>query len=174
MALGLRSHGKGTFQRLVDRPETVAMETLYQVEPNELIVNITFAWEGAIAITKLEDKGCLTSHRFPMYKVDENLVLIDYLRYVILAKRFVFNLGLSSPGGAGRNRVLNKKDFLKLKIPVPPLEKQKQIANVLRTADWEIDASEQYLSLLKEQKQGLMQKLLTGDWRVPVEAEVAA
>lgn len=168
-ALGLRSHGKGTFQRDIDRPETISMDSLYKIRAGELIVNITFAWEGAIAITKPEDDDCLVSHRFPMYKIDNDIVLTDYLRYVILLKRFVFELGIISPGGAGRNRVLSKKDFLKLQIAVPEISAQRKIADVLRSSDKEITTAKEYLNVLKKQKRGLMQKLLTGEWPVKVE-----
>lgn len=106
-ALGIRSHGKGTFRRFVENPQAVAMDTLYKVQHDDIIVNITFAWEGAIALVKETDEDCFVSHRFPTYEVDINKSLPDYLRHVIVRKRFIRNLGLISPGGAGRNRVLN-------------------------------------------------------------------
>ncbi|WP_374865895.1 hypothetical protein [Pelatocladus sp. BLCC-F211] len=56
-----------------------------------------------------------------------------------------------------------------MKITLPSLEKQKQIAEILGTADREIAASVAYLDCLKTQKRGLMQKLLTGEWRVKIE-----
>ena len=39
---------------------------------NDLVVNITFAWAGAIAIVKKEDDGGLVSHRFPTYTFKTN------------------------------------------------------------------------------------------------------
>ena len=71
-----------------------------------------------------------------------------------------------SPGGAGRNRVLSKKDLLKLKIEVPTLEEQRQIAKILNTANNELKQFQQKLSILKTQKKGLMQQLLTGKVRI--------
>ena len=43
------------------------MDMLYCIEPRDLVVNITFACEGAIAIATEEDGGGLVSHRFPTY-----------------------------------------------------------------------------------------------------------
>lgn len=57
-------------------------------------------------------------------------------------------------------------DFMSLKIPLPPLEEQEQIAEVLTTVQQEIDLLMQLVDKYKAQKQGLMQKLLTGIWRV--------
>lgn len=58
-----------------------------------------------------------------------------------------------------------------LKIPDVDLAEQKAIADVLSKADSEIDLLNQRLDVLKEQKRGLMQKLLTGEIRVKVDNE---
>ena len=166
LSIGIRSHGKGTFQKTVEQPEKVMMETLYQLDHQDIVVNITFAWEGAIAIATEKDKGGLVSHRFPTYRFKEKEADIDFFRNLFLTKRFIWDLGLISPGGAGRNRVMNKKDFLKLKIFSPPVEIQKEIGKILSTAENEIKALENYKNILEIQKRGLMQKLLTGEVRV--------
>ncbi len=166
LSIGIRSHGKGTFQKIVEQPEKVMMDTLYHIEANDLIVNITFAWEGAIAIASEEDSGGLVSHRFPTYRIREAEADINFFRNLILTKKFVWDLGLISPGGAGRNRVLNQKDFLKLKVVVPSVEAQKDIGKTLAAADNELHLWEDYLKALEKQKRGLMQKLLTGEVRV--------
>ena len=167
LAIGLRSHGKGTFQRIVEEPDKVAMDTLYRIEKDDIIVNITFAWEGAIAIANGCDEGGLVSHRFPTFRVKENADL-SFLRQLFLTKRFVWDLGLISPGGAGRNRVLNKTDFMNLKVFAPSIEVQKMIGLILSIVDNEIELLENKLAALEKQKRGLMQKLLTGEVRVKV------
>lgn len=61
-----------------------------------------------------------------------------------------------------------KSHLENIKIPLPPTtEEQDQIAFVLSTCDEEIKLYEQKLKTLEKQKKGLMQKLLTGKWRVP-------
>lgn len=171
-ALGIRSHGKGTFRRSVENPAAVAMDTLYRVKQDDIIVNITFAWEGAIALAKEADEDCFVSHRFPTFEIDRHKALPDYLRHVIVQKKFIRNLGLISPGGAGRNRVLNKTDFLNLKISLPEIKEQKRVGNTLNTSLKEISLLEAQLDLLKKQKRGLMQKLLIGRWRVKIDGEI--
>jgi type I restriction enzyme, S subunit len=172
-ALGIRSHGKGTFRRQIDDPDTIAMETLYQVQGNDLIVNITFAWEGAVALVNEADQDCLVSHRFPTYAIDRRKALPDYLRHVIVQRRFVHNLQIISPGGAGRNRVLSKQDFLRLQIALPSLEEQQRIGEILNTSETEIALLQRKLAALQKQKRGLMQKLLTGKWRLKTGKEVS-
>ena len=160
-ALGIRSHGKGTFQKFVKDPAKVMMDTLYCVMPDELIVNITFAWEGAIAIVKKEDAEHLVSHRFPTFKFNKSLVIPEFFKYYILQKSFIYKLGVISPGGAGRNRVLSKKDFLKISAILPPLPEQKKIASILTTVDDKISSIEHQIHQTEQLKNGLMEKLLT-------------
>jgi type I restriction enzyme S subunit len=141
------------------------MDTLYRIESQDIIVNITFAWEGAIAIAKEKDSGGLVSHRFPTYRIKDKKANIDFFRNLILTKKFVWDLGLISPGGAGRNRVMNKRNFLKLKVLLPPVKIQKELGKILTTADNEIKILEEYRNAVNKQKRGLMQKLLTGEVR---------
>ncbi|HEC98312.1 MAG TPA: restriction endonuclease subunit S [Nitrospirae bacterium] len=55
-----------------------------------------------------------------------------------------------------------------LQVPLPSFEEQTSIASVLSTCDREIELLKKKLEKLKEQKKGLMQKLLTGKIRVKV------
>lgn len=165
-AVSIRSHGKGTFDRFVENPESVEMDTLYVVKSGDIILNITFAWEGAVALVPPDHDGCLVSHRFPTFLPKVETVDARYLRHAIRMSRFTYLLGIVSPGGAGRNRVLSKSDFLDLMVPIPPLDLQRRIATILDDAENAIAAEKKYVSVLNRQKRGLMQKLLTGEWRV--------
>jgi type I restriction enzyme S subunit len=169
LALGIRSHGKGIFHKPDFDPDTIAMETLYEVKENDLVVNITFAWEHAVAIAKKEDEGGLVSHRFPTYTFKPDKASPDYFKFFILQPYFKYLLELISPGGAGRNRVLSKKELIKLEINSPLLQEQLAIAKVLSEADKELKLYQQQMETLKQQKKGLMQKLLTGEIRVKTE-----
>ena len=132
--LGIKSWAKGTFHTYVDEPDTVDMDELYEVHENDLVVNITFAWEHAIAIAKKEDHGLLVSHRFPTYEFKANQCP-GYYKVLIAQPFFKDLLDHISPGGAGRNRVLNQKDFLDLPCYIPPFEEQKRIAAILEQYD---------------------------------------
>jgi len=169
-ALGIRSHGKGTFQRFVQNPNDVDMDELYAVQCDDVIVNITFAWEGAIATVNPEDERCLVSHRFPTFEINREIADPGFVKYIINRRSFFSQLALISPGGAGRNRVLNKNDFLKLQVSLPRLLEQRRLAKALQTLDVVIGAEESWVAALKAQKRGLMQRLLTGQWRVKSDA----
>lgn len=66
---------------------------------------------------------------------------------------------------------INSSDVKSLKIPLPPIEEQGKIACVLATCDEEIKLWFDKLTILERQKKGLMQKLLTGKWRVKINKE---
>ncbi len=157
LRIGIRSHAKGTFQELVEKPEEVNMDTLYVVKKDDFIVNITFAWEHAIALASDNDDGKLVSHRFPTYVFDNNSPV--YYKYVFCQDLFRQRLELISPGGAGRNRVLNKTDFLNLEIFHPPLPEQQKIAEILSTQDKLIELQERKINQLKTLKKGYLQKM---------------
>lgn len=166
LGIGLRSHGKGTFLKYDEQPEKNCMDKFYVVRPNDLIVNITFAWEQAIAIVRPEDDGALASHRFPTYTFIEEKGHPDFFRFFILQPRMKFMLEMISPGGAGRNRVMSKSDFIKLEFLLPEYKEQTAIAQVLQAADKEISLLKAKAEKLRELKKGLMQVLLTGKKRL--------
>ena len=169
LGIGLRSHGKGTFLKPDEQPEKNVMDKFYIVRENDLIVNITFAWEQAIAIVKKEDDGALASHRFPTYTFKEGKGNANFFKFLILLRKMKFMLEMISPGGAGRNRVMSKSDFLKLEFPIPQFEEQTAISQVLQMADKELNLLKTKLAQQKLQKKGLMQVLLTGKVRIKIE-----
>lgn len=159
LAIGVRSHGKGTFQKPNSDPSKIAMESLFVVRENDLIVNITFAWEGAIAIVTNIDDGGLVSHRFPTYRFDESKVFANYFPFVIENRHFRFKLELISPGGAGRNRVLSKSEFLKLRHSFPSLLEQQKIAYFLGAVDARVGLLGRQRDALAAYKKAMMQRL---------------
>ena len=63
---------------------------------------------------------------------------------------------------------LRLSTFTNMKILYPSFEEQTAIAQVLTVADREIELAQQKLELLRQQKRGLMQQLLTGKKRIKI------
>lgn len=125
--LGIRSHAKGTFHSYVEKGKELETAKMFRVAADKFIVNITFGWEHAVAITNENDAGKLVSHRFPQYSFNAGMDP-KFFRYLILDENFKHHLELSSPGGAGRNRVLKLNDMLQYKMNFPSEVEQKKIA----------------------------------------------
>jgi type I restriction enzyme S subunit len=166
LAAGIRSHGKGVFLKHDFISANIALDELFELKTGDLVVNITFAWEGAAAIVPPEADGALVSHRFPAFGFREGKAAQPFFRHYIRTHRFVFDCGLASPGGAGRNRVLSKSAFLDIELPLPPIEEQQKIGDILDTADQQLTLLRTQRTALDQQKRGLMQRLLTGKMRV--------
>jgi type I restriction enzyme S subunit len=165
LAAGIRSHGKGVFLKPDFKPADIALEELFELKTGDLVVNITFAWEGAAAIVPPEADGALVSHRFPTFGFREGQAALSFFRHYIRTKRFVFDCGLASPGGAGRNRVLSKVALLEIELLLPPFDEQEKIGAILDTADQQLALLRAQRAALDQQKRGLMQRLLTGKLR---------
>ena len=144
--LGIRSHAKGTFHSYVSEGHELQTGKMHKVAADKFIVNITFGWEHAVAVTDKNDAGKLVSHRFPQYSLSENLYS-KFFKYIILDDKFKHHLWLSSPGGAGRNRVLKLDEMLEYKIKIPNVQEQQKIAEVLMDLDHLITLHQRVKSL---------------------------
>lgn len=154
--LGIRSHGKGVFHEYIEAGKEITTAQLHRVAAHNFIVNITFAWEHAVAVTSDEDAGMLVSHRFPQFSMADG-IYDQFLKYLILDARFRHHLLLSSPGGAGRNRVLKIPEMLEYEMRIPDIEEQKQIAGYLNSLDDLIELYRIRIEKLKNIKAACLQ-----------------
>jgi type I restriction enzyme S subunit len=122
--------------------------------------------EGSIGYQDIYPSGLVS----PMYTVFETNQLVedDYLYKVLKTDIYKHIFRSNTSASVDRRGSLRWKEFAKLPIPLPPMEEQKQIAATLNTARSEIDLLKKQLDAYRRQKRGLMQKLLTGQWRVKV------
>lgn len=166
--IGIRSHGKGIFYKEAVTGEQLGNKSVFWVEPDCFIVNIVFAWEMAVARTTDKDRGYIASHRFPMYRPKKGVLDLDFITYLFKSPRGKYLLNLASPGGAGRNKTLGQKEFEEVEILLPTdIKEQKKIASVLITSDKLIKGKEELIKPVEKQMNGLMQKLLRGEIRLP-------
>lgn len=156
--LGIRSHGKGVFHDYVEAGKELGTAQMHRVVAHNLIVNITFAWEHAVAITGEDDEGKLVSHRFPQFSMTDD-VYDQFLKYLILDSKFRHHLQLSSPGGAGRNRVMKVPEMLEYEVMIPEIEEQKAIAGYLNALDELIELYKVRVEKLKNIKTAFLQKM---------------
>jgi type I restriction enzyme S subunit len=156
--LGIRSHAKGTFHSYVEKGKELETAKMFRVAANNFIVNITFGWEHAVAITDENDAGKLVSHRFPQYSFNEGK-LPEFFKYLILDERFRHHLELSSPGGAGRNRVLKLNDMLDYKMSFPRTAEQEKVGMYFSHLDYIITFHQRKCEQTKKLKKYMLQKM---------------
>ena len=156
--LGIRSHAKGTFHSYVAKGQELETAQMHRVAAGNFIVNITFGWEHAVAITDKNDAGKLVSHRFPQFSFAEGMVP-EFFRYVIVDEKFRHHLWLASPGGAGRNRVLKLDEMLNYLMRFPSRDEQIKIAEFFRHLDNLITLHQRKLEKLQAIKRSMLEKM---------------
>lgn len=156
--LGIRSHAKGTFHSYVRPGMELETAQMHCVASNNFIINITFGWEHAVAITSKNDAGKLVSHRFPQFSFNSGMVS-DFFKFAIIDENFRHHLWMASPGGAGRNRVLKIEEMLEYKFWVPSADEQQCIAGFLEHLDHLITLHQRKLEKLKNLKKAYLEKM---------------
>ncbi|NEZ46261.1 hypothetical protein FDF74_03420 [Clostridium niameyense] len=131
-----------------------------------LVAKITPCFEngkGAYVDGLLNGVG-FGSTEFHVVRADERKILSKYLFYHLNCKTFRKYGEINMTGSAGQKRV--PKDFIeKYKIFLPSMTEQEKIVEILSTWDLAIEKQEQLIEKKKEFKKGLMQRLLSGEFR---------
>lgn len=133
--IGIRSFGRGTFHKAAVDGTSLGTKRIFKIEANDLLFNIVFAWEGAVAVARPHDHGRVGSHRFLTCVPKEGLATSGFLCFHFLTDRGLDQLGKASPGGAGRNRTLGLKTLEEIPVPVPSFEKQLWFESLLDKID---------------------------------------
>src|SRR5690606_34875988 len=103
--LGIRSFGRGTFNKPALSGIEVGSKKLYEIHPGDLVFSNVFAWEGAVAVATANDVGRFGSHRFIACAVDPDRADAKFIcSYLTASPEGLEQLQRASPGGAGRNR----------------------------------------------------------------------
>ena len=117
---------------------------------------------GKVAIISEENKYILGDHVYCLR--NKTLNSSAFIKHCINSHRI--NKSLKSKANGTSQLGLNKKDLIKQTIFLPSKERQVVIVNLLNSYSKELEFFRVFTEKYKIQKQGLMQKLLTGKWRV--------
>jgi type I restriction enzyme S subunit len=147
------------------REETIAanIERYKIVHPRAFAYNPMRLNVGSIAMSPF-DRDVLVSPDYVVFECDESELLPRYLNHLRFTRYW---MSFFDVAGSGSVRVrIYYDDLADLSIPLPPIEQQRTAVELLDTAVAEIDCLIKYADALRRQKRGLMQKLLTGAWRL--------
>jgi len=135
------------------------------VEPSNFVISLR-SFQGGLEHSNY--RGLVS----PAYTVLKELVEIDdrFFRHYFKSADFIKRLSVAVIG-IRDGKQISFQDFCSIKLPFPAVDEQKAIAAFLDEAEGEITLLRKYAVALKTQKRGLMQKLLTGQWRLPVQEE---
>jgi type I restriction enzyme S subunit len=156
--VGIRSFGKGVFHKPVKTGLEIGDKRLFSWCKDDLLFNVVFAWEGAVAVATELEHGKVGSHRFLTCVVDPTLALPRFLFWW-----FVHDLGRdqllrASPGGAGRNRTLGVDKLARIEVPLPPLDEQKRIVSRLDGAVALVEERRRAIDAAEHEMQSMLSK----------------
>ena len=133
-----------------------------RVHPGEVLLSIS-ASVGECVIVDFE--ACIHDGIVAIRNLSDDLNN-EFLYYYLTSSRISF----ATKGQTGTQSNINSNLVKNIEILIPPLPEQQQIAEILSTVDDTIHKEQKTKTELKALKRGLMQNLLTGKVRVPVEA----
>lgn len=133
------------------------------IEAGDFVISLR-SFQGGLEYSKY--RGILS----PAYTILKNIIDIDknFYRHFFKSYKFIEKYLSISVIGIRDGKQISYSDLSSVKIPYPPLEEQEKIGKILNCYDEELQLLNSKLEKLKEQKKGLMQKLLTGQIRVKV------
>ncbi|WAK04342.1 restriction endonuclease subunit S [Methylobacter sp. YRD-M1] len=133
------------------------------VRKDDIVYNMMRMWQGA---SGLADRDGLIS---PAYVVLAPKQGIDplYASYLFKSSRLIYLLWAYSYGLTADRLRLYFNDFKRIPANIPDFPEQIKIGKAILACSKNLDVVEKLIENSKEQKKGLMQKLLTGSVRIP-------
>lgn len=137
----------------------------FQINQGDFIISCSGTIGQIYQIPEQFEKGVINQALLKLV-LDNDIIDDAYFINVFESDRFQNRIIESTQGGAMKNLV-GMKIFRNIEFSTPLLREQEKIGNILSTWDKAIELKEQLIEEKKEQKKGLMQRLLTGEVRLP-------
>ena len=112
-------------------------------------------------------KTGVMSPLYTVFSIESKMINTDFLKQYFSSSCWYRHMKSVANYGARHDRMnVSDDDFFLMPIPIPSIEEQMVIADILMAADKEIDLLSRELEQEKQKKKALMQLLLTGIVRV--------
>lgn len=161
----IRRRNAGLFAREEKRGADIKTKALFTVHTGDFVISRMQAVHGALATVTPDFDGWQVSGMYLVLKPQQpHRIRTEFLHYVGHLRTMYRNVYLSCHGVHIEKMTFDPKKFLNTEVLVPPtLEEQDKIAQVLKTADREINLLESLRSAYRRQRRVLVQRVLSGD-----------
>jgi type I restriction enzyme S subunit len=144
------------------------LSNYWTISPGDFVYDPMSAYYGAIGRYLGTTDGVVS----PAYRVIKLSPDVDPDFMVALIRthhiRFLLESRSSQGNKEGKRRLLQRDEFQSIEFTLPPVDVQREIAAKLAVFQADVDLTAREIETLTRQKRGLMQKLLTGTWRVRI------
>lgn len=154
-----------------DRVKGASTDRCRVVAPNAFAYNPMRINIGSIA-RNLQDHSLMVSPDYVVFSTVPERLLAKYLDHFRRSDLWAAYVGRSGDGGV-RIRIYFD-DLARFRLAIPPLVEQQRIVEMLDSVDDKLTTLTTQQTHYQSLKRGLMQKLLTGQWRVRVDAAALA
>jgi type I restriction enzyme S subunit len=153
--IGIRSFFNGTFHRRTLTGAEFSWQKLFLLRSGDLIFSNLMAWEGAVAVAKAVDEGCVGNHRMLTCEVHPDRALPTFVLAFLKTEAGMKQITAASPGSIARNKTLSPSLMSRIQVPLPTLDVQRRIVARLDAVEARIaqrhseaDASDKELARL--------------------------
>lgn len=160
--LGVLNRGRGLFHKEPVLGADLGDSTFFHVYPGDMIISGQFAWEGAVAMLEESERGCIASHRYPLVRSASEDLRLEFLWAFFQTHYGDMVLNLHSHGAAGRNRPLNFGELLDEYIPIPSIDRQSRIVDLVQRLSLLRRTSKEFKARMTEFKTRLVSDAVTG------------
>lgn len=120
----VKMNGKGVVLRGELKGIKIKTKSQFLAEEGNFIMSKIDARNGAFGIVPKELNGAIVTQDFPQFKVNNNVMLPEFLNVVIQSPQFIKICQTTSVGTSNRRRLKVDK-FLKSRIPLPNIDEQR-------------------------------------------------
>ncbi len=141
------------------------------ISPGDFVYDPMSAYYGALGRYD-ENRDGIVSPAYRVIRLNK-MAHSDFIVHLLRTHHIRFLLETRSSQGnkEGKRRLLQRDEFASIEARLPPYEEQREIANIISEFEQDLRLTETEITAIERQKRGLMQKLLTGEWRATGEGK---
>lgn len=154
----------GIVPRQILTGKKILTKIQYYVAKDDFLISKRQIVHGACGVVPSFLDGAIVSGEYSVLRVN-NGILLKYLDYFSHTDYFQMTCFQSSVGVDVEKMIFDLKDWLTVKIYLPPIHEQKKIIDILSKWDKSIALTEKLINEKQNLKKGLIQKLVNGKVR---------